>query len=158
MTVKMVSATKDVSKAFALNLFEVQKVIFIPAAMGLIVGNTNPSILNAFMYLSRIPPSRARGRYQLYNAHCSWQPELARCGFKPKHRTEPQFQDAAQLQPQAVSGLYWLTKGYRSHPAFPPSYSWGYPVWEGMEQKGSLVSATLFTEVVAKNEWQTQDR
>lgn len=116
--VKIVPATKDVIKAFALSLLEVQKVIFIPAAMGLIRGNRRTSILNAFMYLSRISPSKVLCRYQLYKAR-SWQPELARCGLKP----QAQFHIAAQLQLQAVSGLYWLTKGYRSHQASAQSYS-----------------------------------
>lgn len=44
MTVKIVPATKDVIKAFALSLLEVQKVIFIPAAMGLIRKQKNINI------------------------------------------------------------------------------------------------------------------
>lgn len=120
---KIVPATKDVIKAIALSPLEVRKVIFIPAAVGLITGNRKTSILKAFTYLSRITPSRALCRYQLYN-DSSWQPELARRGFKtPSTQQNPQFQVAAQLQSQAVSGLYWLTKGYRSHQAFTPSYS-----------------------------------
>lgn len=100
----MVPATKDVSKAFALSLPEVQKVIFIPAAVGLIRGNRKTSILNAFMYLSRIPPSRALCRYQLYNAHCSWQPELARCGFTPQaHNKTP----VPRRRPASAASCEW---------------------------------------------------
>lgn len=103
MTVKIVPATKNVIKAFALSLLEVQKVIFIPAAMGLIRGNRRTSILNAFMYLSRISPSKVLCRYQLYKAR-SWQPELARCGLKPQaHNKTP----VPHRCPASVASCEW---------------------------------------------------
>lgn len=89
MTVKIVPTTKNVIKAFALSLLEIQKVILIPAAVGLIRGNRKTSIFNAFPYQSRTAPSRALCRYQL-NKASSWQPELAGCGFKPQaHNKTP---------------------------------------------------------------------
>lgn len=103
MKVKIVPATKDVIKAIALSPLEVWKVIFIPAAVGLITGNRKTSILKAFTYLSRITPSRALCRYQLYN-DSSWQPELARRGFKPQaHNKTP-----SSKSPPSFSRKLWV--------------------------------------------------
>lgn len=96
MTVKIVPATKDVTEAFALSPLEIRKVIFIPAAGGLIRGNRKTSVLNAFTFLSRIPPSRAVCRYQLGNAS-PWH-------SNPKHTTKP---PAPSRCPASVASCEW---------------------------------------------------
>lgn len=106
------------------------KVIFIPTATGLITGNRKISILKAFMYISRITHNRTLYKYKSHY-DSSWQHKLAQSGLKnPRTQQNPHFRITAQLQEQAMSGLYWLTKGYRSHWAFDTSYNSAYQVHE----------------------------
>lgn len=109
------------------------------------------------MYISRITHNRTLYKYKSHY-DSSWQHKLAQSGLKNPHTQQnPHFRITAQLQEQAMSGLYWLTKGYRSHWAFDTSYNSAYQVHEEITERIclSVLSNSLTLQLKLKaDEWQ----
>lgn len=88
MTVKIVPTTKDVIKAFALSLLEIQKVILIPAAVGLIRGNRKHQYLMHFCIGAELllaEPFAGTSWTKPVHGSLSW----LGVDSNPKHTTKP---------------------------------------------------------------------